>query len=146
MKENHIVRFTGKPLPGQLERGRVGDGQGPIRLLARNACLPIRQLRLRSCWCRNEDLSSLLSTLFPNQGHGRDPRAEAVLQSGLGFLNVWQAARPLVASMGAFVDILLALTFFNASEPPIEPSDLALVNDSLRNGWYGLRRCWDEMS
>jgi hypothetical protein len=47
----------------------------------------------------------------------------------LGFSNAWQAARPLVASMGAFVVLLLALTFFNSAEPPAEPSERASVND-----------------
>jgi anti-sigma factor RsiW len=48
----------------------------------------------------------------------------------LGFLNVWQTARPVVASMGAFVTILLALTFFSSFEAPTEPSDLSSMNDS----------------
>ena len=57
-------------------------------------------------------------------------RERKLAPTRLRFSNAWQAARPLVASMGAFVVLLLALTFFNSSEPPAEPSDLALVNDS----------------
>lgn len=46
----------------------------------------------------------------------------------LGFLRTWQIARPLIASMGAFVVMLLTLTFFmNPSEP--ETSDLAVASD-----------------
>jgi len=56
-------------------------------------------------------------------------REQKLAPKRFGFLNVWQTARPLVASMGAFVVMLLALTFFNSSEPPTEPSDLALLND-----------------
>ena len=56
-------------------------------------------------------------------------REQTVAPKRLGFLRVWQTARPLVASMGAFVVMLLALTFFNSPEPPTEPSDLASVND-----------------
>ena len=57
-------------------------------------------------------------------------REQNLAPKRLGFLNVWQTARPVVASMGAFVAMLLALTFFNSFEPPSEPSDLASVNDS----------------
>ena len=56
-------------------------------------------------------------------------REQKLAPQRLGFLNVWQTARPVVASMGAFVAMLLALTFFNSFEPPSEPSDLASVND-----------------
>ena len=57
-------------------------------------------------------------------------REQKLAPKRLGFLNVWQTARPVVASMGAFVAMLLALTFFNSSEPPTAPSDLALGNES----------------
>ena len=57
-------------------------------------------------------------------------REQKLAPKRLGFLNVWQTARPVVASMAAFVAMLLALTFFNSFEPPTEPSDLASVNDS----------------
>jgi len=58
-------------------------------------------------------------------------REQKLAPKRLGFLNVWQTARPVIASMGAFVAILLALTFFmNGSEPPTGPADLASVNDS----------------
>lgn len=58
-------------------------------------------------------------------------REQKLAPKRLGFLNVWQTARPIVASMGAFVAMLLALTLFNTFEPPTEPSDLASVNDSV---------------
>jgi anti-sigma factor RsiW len=58
-------------------------------------------------------------------------REQRLTPKRLGFLNVWQTARPVVASMGAFVAMLLALTLFNTFEPPTEPSDLASVNDSV---------------
>jgi len=57
-------------------------------------------------------------------------REQKLAPKRFGFLNVWQTARPVVASMGVFVAMLLALTFFNSFEPPTEPSDLASVNDS----------------
>ena len=57
-------------------------------------------------------------------------REQKLSPKRLGFLSIWQATRPLVASMGAFVMMLLALTFFNGSAPAIEHSDLASVNDS----------------
>lgn len=48
----------------------------------------------------------------------------------LGFLSIWQTARPLVASMGAIIMMLLALSFF-ADSPQLstEPPDLASMND-----------------
>jgi hypothetical protein len=58
-------------------------------------------------------------------------REQKLAPKRLGFLHVWQTARPLVASMGAFVVMLLALTFFNSFEPPTEPSDLASLNDGV---------------
>ena len=57
-------------------------------------------------------------------------REQKLAPKRVGFLSVWQTARPIVASMGAFVAMLLALTFFNSFETPTEPSDLASVNDS----------------
>jgi hypothetical protein len=57
-------------------------------------------------------------------------REQKLAPRRLGFLNVWQTARPVIASIGAFVAMLLALTFFNNVEPASEPSDLASVNDS----------------
>jgi hypothetical protein len=41
--------------------------------------------------------------------------------------NLWRTARPLVASMGAFVVMLLMLTFF--ADSPAEPSELASMNE-----------------
>ena len=57
-------------------------------------------------------------------------REQNLAPKRLGFLNVWQSARPVVASMGVFVAMLLALTLFNSFEPPTEPSDLASLNDA----------------
>ena len=56
-------------------------------------------------------------------------REQKLAPKRLGFLNVWRTARPVIATMGAFVAMLLALTFSDDSEPPTAPSDLALVND-----------------
>ena len=74
-------------------------------------------------------------------------REQKLAPKRLGFLNVWQTARPIVASMGAFVAMLLALTFFNSSEPPSEPSDLASLNGSAPE-WVvvDLDDAGDEMS
>jgi len=58
-------------------------------------------------------------------------RERKLAPTRLGFLNPWQTARPLVASMGALVVMLLALTFFtNGPEPLIESADLTSMNDS----------------
>ncbi len=90
----------------------------------------IKPLRLRSGCCRNARPSlSNLPPFFQTKVMAAI-REQKLAPKRLGFLNVWQTARPLVASMGAFVVMLLALTFFNSSEPPTEPSDLASVNDS----------------
>jgi hypothetical protein len=57
-------------------------------------------------------------------------REQKLAPQRLGFLKLWQTARPVIASMGAFVAMLLALAFFNSFEPPSDPPDLASVNDS----------------
>src|SRR5262245_24730986 len=36
----------------------------------------------------------------------------------LGFSSLWQTVRPLVAAMGAFVGLLLVLTFLTDTSPP----------------------------
>lgn len=56
-------------------------------------------------------------------------REKNLAPTRIEFLNLWRTARPLVASMGAFVIMLLMLTFFTdtlQSEPP----DLASMNDN----------------
>ena len=78
MKENHIVNLLERRSAGQFECGRTGDGQGSYGCLLRvPACLSgssgfalaVTGTRVRHC---------RTPTLFPNQGHGRDQRAEAV--------------------------------------------------------------------
>jgi len=57
-------------------------------------------------------------------------REQNLAAQPLGLSNLWQAVRPLVASMGAFVGLLLALTFLvDSSQRQTEPSELAFVND-----------------
>ena len=58
-------------------------------------------------------------------------REQKLAPKRLGFLSLWQTARPLVASMGALIMMLLVLTFFSDSPQPLtEPSDQASMNDS----------------
>ena len=57
-------------------------------------------------------------------------REQNLAAQPLGLLNLWQAVRPLVASLGAFVALLLALTFLtDSSQRQAEPSELAFMND-----------------
>ena len=57
-------------------------------------------------------------------------REQNLAAQPLRLSNLWQAVRPLVASMGAFVGLLLALTFLTDRSPQqTEPSELAFVND-----------------
>lgn len=46
------------------------------------------------------------------------------------FLKMWQTARPLIASMGALIMMLLALTFLtDSSQLQTDPSSLASISD-----------------
>jgi hypothetical protein len=57
-------------------------------------------------------------------------REQNLAAQPLGLSNLWQAVRPLVASLGAFVALLLALTFLtDRSQRQTEPSELAFMND-----------------
>jgi hypothetical protein len=57
-------------------------------------------------------------------------RKQNLAPKQLEFLKMWQTARPLVASMGALVVMLLALTFLtDSSQPQTEPSNLSSIND-----------------
>ena len=78
MKENHIVDLLESVLPGQLERGRVGDGQGSYGCLSRMPACLSGSSGFASAVAGTRVCHRRSSTLFPNQGHGRDPRAEAV--------------------------------------------------------------------
>ncbi|HEX2523465.1 MAG TPA: hypothetical protein VHP35_15185 [Terriglobia bacterium] len=65
-------------------------------------------------------------------------REQKLAPKRFGFLSMWQTARPLVASMGVFIVMLLALTFFTDNfQLPIEPSDLASMNDDSAE-WVGV--------
>ena len=57
-------------------------------------------------------------------------REQNLAPKRLEFLKMWQLVRPLVASMGALIIMLLALTFLtDSSRPQTEPSNLASIND-----------------
>src|SRR5262245_7209431 len=62
-------------------------------------------------------------------------REQNLAAQPLGFSNLWPAVRPLVASIGALVGLLLALTFLpDSSQRQTEPSELASMNDDSP-GW-----------
>ena len=57
-------------------------------------------------------------------------REQNLAPKRLGFVRMWQTARPLIASMAAVIVILLALTFLtDSSQLQTEPSELASLND-----------------
>ena len=57
-------------------------------------------------------------------------REQKLSPKRLGFLNVWQTARPAGRFNGSVRDDASGADLFQRSEPAIEPSDLASVNDS----------------
>ena len=128
MKENHIVNL--------LERRSLGSlSVAELEMLkahtaACSECLLAYQAAQASLLLLQERASAIVAPppFFQTKVMAAI-REQKLTPERLGFLRVWQTARPLVASMGAFVVMLLALTFFNSSEPPTEPSDLASLND-----------------
>ena len=129
MNENHIVELLEKRSVGslnvaELEIVRAHTAVCPECLLAYQAAqasLGLLQERTAVIVAPPPFFQSKVMAAI---------REQKLSPKRLGFLNVWQSARPLIASMGALVVMLLALTFFNGSEPPIEPSNVASVNDS----------------
>ena len=128
MKENHIVNLLeshslGSLSVAELERVKAHTAACP-------ECLLAYQAAQASLLLLQERASAIVEPppFFQTKVMAAI-REQKLTPERLGFLRVWQTARPLVASMGAFVVMLLALTFFNSSEPPTEPSDLASLND-----------------
>lgn len=129
MNENHIVDLLERSSVGslsadELETVRSHTAVCPECLLAYQAA----QASLRLLQARMA-LSVAPPPFFQTKVMAAI-REQKLSPKQPGFLNVWQTAQPLVASMGAVVVMLLALTFFNGSEPLVEPSALTSVNDS----------------
>ena len=128
MKENHIVNLLESRSLGSLSATELDMIQAHAAACAE--CLLAYQAAQASLLLLQERASVIVEPPPFFQTKVMAAIREQKLPSNrLGFLRVWQTARPLVASMGAFVARLLALTFFNSSEPPSEPSDLASLND-----------------
>ncbi|HET6961782.1 MAG TPA: hypothetical protein VFJ27_04780 [Terriglobia bacterium] len=129
MNENHIVNFLesrslGSLNASELEMIKVHTAACPECLLAYQAA-QASLLLLRERASVGVEPPPFFQTRVMAA-----LREQKLAPKRLGFLPVWQIARPLVASMGAFVVLLLALTFFtNSSGPPTETSDLASLND-----------------
>ena len=130
MKENHIVdllerRSLGSLSGAELEMVQAHTAACPECLLAYQAAqASLRLLQDRA------SVSVEPPTFFQTKVMAAI-RERKLAREQLGFSNPWQIVRPLVASMGAFVAMLLALTFFtNSPELPVEPADLASMNDS----------------
>jgi anti-sigma factor RsiW len=129
MKENHIVNLLESRSLGSLSVAELEMIQA--HTTACSECLLAYQAAQASLRLLQERASVTVepSPFFQTKVMAAI-RERKLAPKRLGFLNVWQTARPVVASMGAFVAMLLALTFFNSFEPPTAPSDLASVNDS----------------
>jgi len=129
MKENHIVnllerRSLGSLSVAELERVKAHTAACP-------ECLLAYQAAQASLLLLQERASVIVEPppFFQTKVLAAI-REQKLSSKRLRFSRLWQTARPLVASMGALVVLLLALTFFNNSEPPTEPSNVASVNDS----------------
>ena len=128
MKENHIVNLLESRSLGSLSVAELEMVKA--HTAACSECLLAYQAAQASLLLLQERASVVVEPppFFQTKVMAAI-REQKLAPKRFGFLNVWQTARPLVASMGAFVVMLLALTFFNSSEPPTEPSDLASLND-----------------
>jgi hypothetical protein len=129
MKENHIVNLLESRSLGSLSIAELETVKA--HTAACSECLLAYQAAQASLLLLQERASVIVEPppFFQTKVMAAI-KEQKLAPKRLGFLNVWQTARPVVASMGAFVAMLLALTFFNSSEPPPEPSDLASLNDA----------------
>lgn len=130
MKENHIVDLLERHSLGSLSIAELETVQA--HTAACPECLLAYQAAQASLRLLQERASAIVEPppFFQTKVMAAI-RERQLAPKRLGFLNAWQTARPLVASMGAFVVMLLALTFFmNTPEPPVEPADLTSMNDS----------------
>jgi anti-sigma factor RsiW len=128
MKENHIVDLLERRPLGTLSMAE--EEMVKAHTAACSECLLAYQAAQASLLLLQERASATVEPppFFQTKVMAAI-RERKPAPKRLGFSNAWQAARPLVASMGAFVVLLLALTFFNSAEPPAKPSDLASVDD-----------------
>jgi len=129
MKENHIVNLLESRSLGSLSVAELEMIHA--HTAACSECLLAYQAAQASLRLLQERASAIVepSPFFQTKVMATI-REQKLAPKRFGFLNVWQSARPVVASMGVFVAMLLALTLFNSFEPPTEPSDLASLNDA----------------
>lgn len=129
MRENHIINLLeGRPL-GSLSAAELESVKA--HTAACSECLRAYEAAQASLLMLQERASVIVEPppFFQTKVMAAI-REQKLAPKRLGFLNVWRTARPLVASMGALVVMLLALTFFtDNSQLPIEPSDVASLND-----------------
>ena len=128
MKENHIVHLLESCSLGSLGAAELETIRA--HTAACSECLLAYQAAQASLLLLQERASVVVEPppFFQTRVMAAI-KEQRLAPKRLGFLSVWQTVRPVVASMGAFVAMLLALTFFNSFGPPIEPSDLSSVND-----------------
>src|SRR5689334_19350065 len=116
MKENHIVNLLERRSLGSLSVAELEMVKA--HTAACSECLLAYQAAQASLRLLQERTSVVVEPPPFFQTRVMAAIREQKLPSKrLGFLRVWQTARPLVASMGALVAMLLALTFFNSSVP-----------------------------
>jgi len=128
MREKHIVNLLDRPL-GSLSVAELDIVKAHIA--ACSECLSAYEAAQASLLLLQERASVVVEPppFFQTKVMAAI-REQKLAPKRLGSLSMWQTTRPLLASMGAFIVMLLALTFLtDSSQPPIEPSDLASMND-----------------
>jgi hypothetical protein len=122
MRENHIIHYWKSDL-SSLSTSELDLVKAHIAGTQLSAC-PMKLPKLRYCCCRS---FSHRPPLF--QTRYAAIRAQTWLRTG-SISSRWQTARPLIASMGALIMMLLALTFLtDSSQLQTQPSNLASISD-----------------
>ena len=129
MRENHIINLLEERPLGSLNASELDIVKAHIAGCSH--CLRAYEAAQASLLMLQERTSVIVepSAFFQTKVMAAI-REQNLAPKRLEYLKMWQAARPLVASMGVLIVMLLSLTFFtDGSQPQTEPSNLASIND-----------------
>jgi len=129
MRENHIINLLEERTLGSLSASELEIVKA--HTAGCSNCLRAYEAAQASLLMLQERTSVIVEpTPFFQTKVMAAIREQNLAPKRLEYLKMWQAARPLVASMGVLIVMLLSLTFFtDGSQPQTEPSNLASIND-----------------
>ena len=129
MRENHIINLLEKRPLGSLTASELDIVKA--HTAGCSNCLRAYEAAQASLLMLQERTSVIVEpTAFFQTKVMAAIREQNLAPKRFEFLKMWQAARPLVASMGVLIVMLLALTFFTGiSRLQTEPSNLVSIND-----------------